>query len=191
MMHNQALAHEEKKILLQVAEQAIEQAFIAGKPILLDVSEYPLNLRAQRATFVTLKIDGLLRGCIGTLEAVRPLAMDVYYNAYAAAFTDPRFPPLERKELGQLNLSLSLLSTLEPMHCSSKEKLIDRLQPGIDGLLIEADHLHRSTFLPVVWEDLPDPEVFLRQLWRKAGLAPDYWSDSLCIYRYTTEIIDQ
>ena len=188
-MSQHSLSQDHKLTLLQIAENTIEQALSSGKAATLDVSGYPPPLRAPQATFVTLKINCLLRGCIGTLEAVRPLALDVCHNAYGAAFTDPRFSPLEREEFKQLSISLSLLSALQPMDCASEEDVIAQLRPGIDGLLLEADRMHRSTFLPAVWDDLPHPREYLRQLRRKAGLAPDYWSDSLRVYRYTTEII--
>ena len=137
---------------------------------------------------MTLKYAGSLRGCIGTLQAIRPLVADVNENAYAAAFRDPRFTPLSHRELSELHISISILSSPEPIRFFSEQDLIGQLRVGIDGLILEEEH-HRGTFLPAVWETLPDPRAFLAQLKIKAGLHPGYWSSTLRIYRYQTEVI--
>lgn len=138
------------------------------------------------ATFVTLKIDGELRGCIGTLEAYRPLGEDIRGNALAAAFRDPRFPRLEAAELARVRLHVSLLSALEPLACSGEADLLGRLRPGVDGLVLEHED-HRGTFLPAVWRQLPGPRQFLRQLKRKAGLPPEFWAPGVRVSRYTVD----
>ena len=136
------------------------------------------------ATFVTLTRADELRGCIGSLEAKRPLRTDVRENAVAAAFRDPRFKPMTPQEWTDVAVEVSLLSPLEPLHSESEEQLLDVLRPGIDGLVLEYGH-HRSTFLPQVWEQLPTPRAFLTSLRRKAGLPPDFWEPGLKLSRYT------
>jgi AmmeMemoRadiSam system protein A len=145
-------------------------------------------LTERRATFVTLQKHQQLRGCIGMLEAVRPLVEDIVENAFAAAFKDRRFLPLEVDEWDELDIHLSLLTPAEPIIFHSEQDLLNQLQPRIDGLILEAGY-HRGTFLPSVWEQLPEPAAFLRHLKQKAGLASDYWSDNIKVYRYQTEII--
>ncbi len=171
---------EQKTLLLRIARSAIERTEIpeASDP----------ELAKERATFVTLEIGGQLRGCIGMLEACRPLAEDVAENAFSAAFHDPRFPPVSPAELDALEISISVLSPPEEMVFSSEEDLLEQIRPGIDGLILQ-DGLHTGTFLPSVWEQLPEPEVFFRQLKLKAGLAPRYWSSTLRVFRYTAEYI--
>lgn len=143
-------------------------------------------LQDEGACFVTLHRRGELRGCIGTLSAHRPLLVDVQSNARAAAFGDPRFPPLEELELDDLLVEVSLLSTLESVDFESEQDLIRQLRPGVDGLLLESG-FHRGTFLPAVWRSLPEPRLFLRNLKAKAGLAEDFWSSDLEVQRYTTQ----
>lgn len=175
--------HEEK--LLALAEASIRHGIDYGRPLPLTLSDYPPPLREPGACFVTLNRNGQLRGCIGSLSPHRPLAEDVAENAYAAAFSDPRFPSLREEELAGLAIHLSILSPAEPMEFASEEDLLGQLRPGVDGLILE-EGLRRGTFLPSVWEQLPNPALFLRHLKQKAGLPPDYWSDSLQVSRYTT-----
>jgi len=174
--------------LLDLAKNSIQHGLQTGRPIKINLNDYPAELTEPRATFVTLEINHQLRGCIGMLEAVRPLAEDIAENAYSAAFKDPRFPPLEAYELDKLEMHLSILTPAEQVFFSSEQDLLSQLQPGIDGLILEEGH-RRGTFLPSVWESLPKPEQFLRHLKQKAGLPPDYWSDNIRIYRYHTEVI--
>jgi AmmeMemoRadiSam system protein A len=141
-------------------------------------------LRAPGATFVTLMREGKLRGCIGTLEARRPLAEDVAENAVSAAFSDPRFTPLTRDELGDTEIEVSLLSAAEPLPVDDEAAVLAQLRPGIDGVIFEYGR-HRSTFLPQVWEQLAEPAEFMAQLKYKAGLPPDFWSDDVKLARYT------
>jgi AmmeMemoRadiSam system protein A len=142
-------------------------------------------LQKKGACFVTLNRRGYLRGCIGSITAYRPLAEDVVANARAAAFGDPRFPPLEARELVGLSLEVSLLSDLELMVFDSEADLLQQIRPGEDGLLLEYGS-HRGTFLPTVWGSLPDRQLFLNKLKAKAGLSEDIWSPEILVQRYTT-----
>jgi AmmeMemoRadiSam system protein A len=137
---------------------------------------------------VTLHLGKQLRGCIGSLQGYQPLIVDVAMNAFNAAFRDPRFLPMTESELPKISLDISVLSKSQPMHFSSEADLLSQLRPGIDGLII-SDHGHRGTFLPSVWEQLPDPATFLSHLKTKAGLPTNYWSNTLTVQRYTTELI--
>jgi AmmeMemoRadiSam system protein A len=177
----------ERALLAGIARRSLEDAF-AGRATELDVDALPEGLRRPGACFVTLERGGELRGCIGSIEARRPLADDVVENARAAAFEDYRFAPLERRELATLDIHLSVLGESEPFPVADEADLLARLVPGEDGLILE-EGFHRATFLPQVWESLPDPRDFVRQLKRKAGLAPDHWSRSLSFRRYRVESI--
>ncbi|MEA3292502.1 MAG: AmmeMemoRadiSam system protein A, partial [Pseudomonadota bacterium] len=146
--------------LLQIARAAIEEGLATGREMRVNLAGRAPELRQSAATFVTLKKNRRLRGCIGTLEAHRPLAQDVASNAYAAAFRDPRFSPLAPGELDQLAVSISLLSAPEPLPVESEQELLEKLQPGRDGLVLQ-DGAHRATFLPAVWEELAKPVLFL------------------------------
>lgn len=183
-----SLNKEHQQRLLELAKRSIEQGLKTGKALNIDLTDYPPELVVPRATFVTLNKNHALRGCIGVLEAIRPLAEDIAENAFSAAFNDPRFPPLSIDELKDLDIHLSILTPAEPMLFSSEQDLLLQLQPGIDGLILQ-DGYRRGTFLPSVWEALPKPEQFLRHLKQKAGLAPDYWSDRINVSRYRTEMI--
>ncbi len=174
--------------LLDLAKSSIQHGLQTGHPLKINLDDYPEELTEPRATFVTLQINHQLRGCIGMLEAVRPLAEDIAENAFSAAFKDPRFPPLEPRELDDLEIHLSILTPAEPVVFDSEQDLLVQLQAGIDGLILQEGH-RRGTFLPSVWESLPEPEQFLRHLKQKAGLPPDYWSPTIRIYRYRAEII--
>jgi len=135
------------------------------------------------ATFVTLTRNGELRGCIGSLEAHRPLDADVRANAVAAAFSDPRFPPLTLAELPRTRVEVSLLTTPVPMTFSSEADALRQLRPNVDGIVLIAGQ-RRGTFLPQVWEQLPEPRVFMARLKEKAGLAVDWWSPEVQLQRY-------
>lgn len=144
----------------------------------------PAWLAEPGATFVTLTRNGELRGCIGTLEARRPLGVDVRENAVAAAFHDPRFMPLTLAEFDEVRVEVSLLSPSEPLVVANEADALARLRPGVDGVIFEYGH-HRSTFLPQVWEQLPEPAEFLAHLKLKAGLDADFWADGVRLSRYT------
>jgi len=176
----------EQKLLLSVAANSIKYGLLerVALPVHKDNFDDP-KLKVDRATFVTLEINNQLRGCIGSLVAMHPLINDVAHNAFAAAFQDPRFPSLNEKEFEQLDIHISILSESEPMSFSSEEDLLSQIRPGIDGLIL-SDNFQRGTFLPSVWESLPNTNDFLRHLKTKAGLAENYWSDTLKVERYTT-----
>ncbi len=182
----QMLNPRQRQTLLTMARRAIAHGIYQGQPLWVDPADYEAELSAKRATFVTIQENGDLRGCIGHLEAMQPLVRDVAENAFAAAFRDPRFPPLSARELGLLHIEISVLTPPVPLVFSSEEELLTLIKPGHDGLILEAGHA-RGTFLPAVWESLPNPVDFLRQLKRKAGLPPDYWSDRVRLRRYQTE----
>jgi AmmeMemoRadiSam system protein A len=183
-----SLNKEHQQRLLDLAKSSIQHGLQTGRPLKINLADFPSELTEHRATFVTLQKHHQLRGCIGMLEAVRPLAEDIAENAFLAAFKDPRFPPLADDEFGELAIHLSILTPAEPVSFTSEQNLITQLQPGIDGLILEEGR-RRGTFLPSVWEQLPEPEEFLRHLKQKAGLAADYWSENIRIYRYRTEMI--
>lgn len=172
--------------LLRVARESIVHGLRCGRPLDIDADSSAPALYLPRASFVTLELDGELRGCIGTLEAHRPLLEDVAVNAFNAAFRDPRFPPVRADEVPRLDIHISVLSPPTSMAFNDEADLLAQLHPGADGLVLSAPG-HRATFLPSVWESLPRPEEFLRQLKRKAGLPADYWSPHIEVERYTTE----
>jgi len=174
--------------LLDVARASIQHGLQAGCALKINLADYPKVLLECRASFVTLELHQQLRGCIGRLEATRPLIEDVAQNAFLAAFQDARFPPVTIDELTELEIHISLLSERVPVIFCSEQDLISQLRPKIDGLILEEGQL-RATFLPSVWEQLPEPKQFLRHLKQKAGLAVGYWSDTIKVYRYQTESI--
>jgi hypothetical protein len=165
--------------LLTIARNAVEKAFNMETRT---VSPHP-DLSRPAATFVTLTQGGELRGCIGSLEALRPLAADVAENAVAAAFRDPRFAPLTRDELVRTRIEVSLLEPPEPLSFTDEADARSQLRPGLDGLILTHGK-RRATFLPQVWETLPDPERFLAQLKLKAGLSAHYWDEEIALARY-------
>ncbi|MGB0713782.1 MAG: AmmeMemoRadiSam system protein A [Gammaproteobacteria bacterium] len=181
-----ALDQSLRELLLDVAEQCIRHRLKSGAECAVDVTNFPEELRRERATFVTLNIHGRLRGCIGSLQAVRPWVADVAANAQSAAFRDPRFPPLAVDEFAALETHISTLSVPEPMDVRSERDLLERLRPGVDGLII-SDGARRATFLPSVWEQIPERQAFLDHLRAKAGMAPGHWSSALRVERYTSE----
>jgi AmmeMemoRadiSam system protein A len=140
-------------------------------------------LAQPAATFVTLRQSGELRGCIGTLKPLRPLGVDVRENALAAAFRDPRFPPLSVREYESTSVEVSLLSADERIDAATEADLIAQLRPGIDGLILQYG-MQRATFLPQVWETLPEARAFVAALKRKAGLPVDFWSPRMTVSRY-------
>lgn len=180
------LASAERRTLIDVARRSIEQGLETGQPLVIVPSEYHRDLKAVRASFVTLQIRGKLRGCIGHLEAVQPLVVDVAENAFAAAFRDPRFSPLTQVEWPNVALHLSLLTRPVPLQFVDEADLLRQLRPGEDGLVLQ-DGPNRGTFLPSVWESLPEPATFLAHLKQKAGLAANHWSDRIEVLRYRTE----
>ena len=177
-----------RKILLQIAKDTIKYFLTEHKLPSFNLNDFPEQLRQTRACFVTLHLHGQLRGCIGSLTAHQALIIDVCQNAYNAAFQDPRFKLVTLEEFDQLTLDISILSVPQKMYFSSEAELIKQLRPGIDGLIL-SDIGHRGTFLPSVWEQLPDPAEFLAHLKAKAGLPTNYWSSTLVVEHYTAELI--
>jgi AmmeMemoRadiSam system protein A len=177
--------------LLSLAEDSIRHGLEQGKPLVVEPADYPPELMEPRATFVTLTERGQLRGCIGSLEAARPLVADVAHNAYAAAFEDPRFPPVTRAEVERLDLKVEVLTPAEPVPFTDEADLIDRLHPGKDGLILIGPGGRRATFLPTVWETLPDPRQFLAHLKQKAGLPADFPAEQLSVQRYRSELLSR
>ncbi len=184
-MSSSELNENHRKELLDLARASITWGLNNSKSINVDCEDYDAELCQVRATFVTLKKKGELRGCIGTLNAYRSLAEDVAAHAYAAAFQDIRFTPVRESELEGLHISISILTPAVPMEFDAEEDLIAQLRPGIDGLILESGG-KRGTFLPSVWESVPQREDFFKHLKRKAGLPLDYWSDDLKVSRYET-----
>lgn len=185
MSSSEQYSSAEQGILLTLASAAIEHGLATQQKPRLALTAYSAKLKQVRASFVTLQLDDDLRGCIGSLEATRPLVDDINDNAYAAAFSDPRFSPLSREEFKRLHLSISILTPAQPMIFSSEQDLLAQIKPGIDGLILTEGY-KRATFLPSVWKSLTDEKDFLTHLKRKAGLPNNYWSESICIERYTT-----
>ncbi|MEQ8344124.1 MAG: AmmeMemoRadiSam system protein B [Sneathiellaceae bacterium] len=176
----------QRHAMIDLALRAIKSGLRSGKRPEVRTDTFSAALQTLRASFVTLKRDGRLRGCIGSLAAQRPLANDIAWNAWSAAFADPRFQKLTAQELPGMSLGISVLSPPHPLHVDSEADLKAKLRPGVDGLII-ADGDRRATFLPQVWDDLQDADTFLAHLKAKAGMAKDHWSDTMQVSRYTAE----
>jgi len=170
------------EILIAIAREGIadEHGFAPRTP-----REAPW-LAQPAATFVTLRLGGELRGCIGSIEALRPLGEDVYANARGAAYRDSRFAPVAARERDQLDVEVSVLSTPEPIAVVSESQALAELRPGVDGVIVHYENC-RATFLPQVWEGLPDPLDFLSELRLKARLPARFWHPRLRLSRYTVE----
>ena len=187
-MHCLKLTEADHESLLDLAVASIDAGLAGGSMESVPAVPPSPALQTYRSTFVTLRVRGQLRGCCGTLEAQRPLAADVWHNAWAAAFADPRFSPLSPPEWLATELGISVLSPLTPLPARTERELLACIEPGSDGLLLEFGSA-RATFLPAVWEELPDPAAFIGHLKRKAGLATDFWSPRLSFQRYTSQSI--
>jgi AmmeMemoRadiSam system protein A len=176
-MERDRLTQEEGAYLVRLARQTIQNALEApdSPKVDLTASPPPARLEGPGAAFVTLHtVDGALRGCIGSLTARRPLTEDVRANALAAAFEDPRFPPVTAEELSNIVIEVSVLTPPQRLTYASPTELIEQLQPEIDGVILEKGW-HRATFLPQVWEQVPRVEDFLTHLCYKAGLSGNAW----------------
>jgi AmmeMemoRadiSam system protein A len=180
------LGQPERAALLSFARVAIRDGLKTSAPP--ETPEVPRGngLAAPGASFVTLTRGGRLRGCRGTLEPIQALAADVAANAWFSAFEDPRFRPLGESELVDLAMEISVLSPLEALPPMTEDELLRTLRPGIDGLVLRDAGCH-ATFLPKVWESLAEPAEFVRELKRKAGLPPGWWSRTMRCHRYTTD----
>ena len=171
---NEKLTLDEQKMLLHVAREAIEHRVWGKKLPLIQKESITSNLQEQGASFITLTIRGQLRGCIGALEAHQPLIDDVREHAVAAAFEDPRFPPLGENELSRIQIEVSRLTRPVPLEYKDADDLLSKLRPYVDGVIIK-DGLRRATFLPQVWEKIPDPSEFMDHLCYKMGAAHHHW----------------
>lgn len=176
-------------LLLPLARRSIAEGLGRGSVAPVPaITPLPPGLLEPAATFVTLKRLGRLRGCRGLLEPVRPLAWDVWHNAWASAFDDPRFPPLSASELDDLEIGISILSALERIRADTEAALLESLEPGRHGLVLGLGP-RRATFLPQVWQSLPEAARFLGELKAKAGLPRDFWSPEMEAWRYTTRSV--
>ncbi len=174
------------KVLLSIARAAIAETLGLAHASIEQLAQDNPWLQDKAACFVTLTQNGQLRGCIGTLEAHRSLLEDIKHNANAAAFHDTRFSPLSSEELALIEIEVSLLSAMQPLNFSDEADALAQLRPGSDGILLEYGQ-HRSTFLPQVWQQLPDTKDFIEHLKNKAGLAADFWTDEIKLSRYTVD----
>jgi len=183
---NARLGDKVRKTLSDLVRQVIASALKTGSMPKLQPGKLPPELLAHRATFVTLTLDGRLRGCIGSTAPHRPLFEDVAVNGYKAAFGDPRFAKLTAEEATRVHVHVSILSTPRPIRAEDDTDLGRQLDPDRDGLIL-MDGDARALFLPQVWESLPKPADFIAQLKRKAGLSPDHWSPTLTWRRFGVE----
>ncbi|MBT1160884.1 AmmeMemoRadiSam system protein B [Bifidobacterium sp. SO1] len=177
-------------VLPRLARSSLEQYLglaNPGDPTPADIVAAHLQLNQPGASFVTLTKHGRLRGCIGTIEAYRPLGRDIAEHAIDAAVHDPRFRPVSADEYPDISVEVSVLSEPESMRVPSRAALEAMLKPGRDGLILDDGRGHRATFLPQVWAELPDSHEFVSHLLRKAGLPSSYdWHDgSMTCQRYT------
>ncbi len=185
------LTFQERETLLKLARETITRAARNQELPVVDLDAVSESLQHDGACFVTVTLGGELRGCIGSLEAQRPLVLDVRENAMGSACRDPRFPPVCPEELDNLHIEISVLSAPQPLSYDGPDDLIAKLRPGVDGVVVERDW-HRATFLPQVWEKLPDPLQFIERLCYKAGLSPDaYRRPDLDVYTYQVEEFEE
>jgi len=174
MVPEQNLTDEEKKTLVRLAREALEAAVRKQPAPQLDGQELTRVLQEPGASFVTLTIRGMLRGCVGTLEPYQSLAEDVCEHAVAAGLQDFRFPVVRPEELAQIEIEVSRLTKPQPLQYTTPDSLVEKLRPGVDGVVLR-DGLRRATFLPQVWEQLPNPVEFLEHLCTKMGADPKAW----------------
>jgi AmmeMemoRadiSam system protein A len=174
MVPEQHLSESERKFLLSLARQSIENCINGTSLPVLEIKSLSSILQEQGASFVTLTYRGYLRGCVGALEPYQSLAEDVREHAVAAAFQDYRFPPLQAKEMEGIEIEISYLSRPIPLKYDNPVDLPHLLKPNIDGVVLR-DGMRRATFLPQVWEKIPNPEEFLEELCMKMGAQPDLW----------------
>ena len=171
---NAQLSFEEQQTLLRFAREAMEHGVRGKKLPPLDETTLSKPLREQGTSFVTLTIHGQLRGCIGALEARQSLAIDVREHAIAAALEDPRFPPVREDELSRIQIEVSRLTRPETLEYKDAADLLSKLKPHVDGVILR-DGIRRATFLPQVWEKIPDPAEFMDNLCYKMGVSTNTW----------------
>jgi len=187
MMPDKHLSELDQSFLLSLARRAIEN-YLNNQPLpTLNLNELSSILRQEGASFVTLTYKGYLRGCVGALEPYQSLAEDVREHAIAAAFQDYRFPPVSSAEIKEIMIEISYLTRPVELNYNNPIELLEKLRPNIDGVVLR-DGMRRATFLPQVWEKIPDPEDFLEQLCMKMGAAPDLWKrKNLEVFTYQVE----
>jgi AmmeMemoRadiSam system protein A len=185
------LSENSRRLLLQIARQAIREATSAGKLSPLDLDNLPEELRSQGASFITITLHGQLRGCIGSLEARQPLALDVQEHAADAAMNDYRFAPLTEHEAESIHIEVSVLSTPMILPYTAPDELLARLRPEVDGVILSRG-LRRATFLPQVWKSVPDPAAFLGMLCEKMGAESTLWREQhLEVRTYQVECFEE
>ncbi len=172
------LSNEERMLRMRIARQAITEAVHNQPQTLLRMENLPAALRELGASFVTLTIKGRLRGCIGSLEAYQPLALDVQTRAAQAATEDYRFPPISVLELPSIHIEISRLTPPVPLPYSTPEELPHLLHPHEDGVILQSGR-HRATYLPQVWDQIPDPKDFLSELCQKMGARAELWQKTM------------
>ena len=191
MVGKDKLTEEEGRCLLSVARQTIHQRLFSSEHQDLADSQVSPKFSEKRGTFVTLTIDGGLRGCIGHIVPQESLLEGIRINAINAAFQDPRFRPLSRKEWERVKIEISILTAPKALTYSDAEDLLDKLRPGIHGVIIKKG-FHQATFLPQVWEQLPDKKEFLTHLCMKAGLEMDAWKkEKLEVSTYQVQAFEE
>ena len=168
------LSSKEQNLLLKISREALEIGVQGGRLEPINLKKLPNILQEEGVTFVTLTSGGGLRGCIGALEATRPLAEDVQHHTIAAALNDYRFSPVKPDEIAEIRIEISYLTTPTSLSYEDPGDLVDKLRPGVDGVVIR-DGMRRATFLPQVWEKIPDIETFLNMLCQKMGSKPELW----------------
>jgi len=188
--HSTEYSHDDRIALLEIAREAIATGCDGTRPAHdaphVTAALERAALAAPRNCFVTLKQNGGLRGCIGSLAPRRALVIDVAENAFNAAFQDPRFRPMSAPELATIDIHIAVLSPQTPIDFTNESGLLNALRPYVDGLTIE-DGPNRATFLPKVWEQLPEPGQFLAELKAKAGMPANHWSAGFHAWRYHSE----
>ena len=176
MTEKDKLSEEEGKSLLEAARKAIENQLYGRKKANDSDADFPAKFHERRGTFVTLTIHGNLRGCIGHIVPQESLIEGIRVNAINAAFRDPRFRPVSRKEWENVNIEVSILSEPKALSYTDSNDLLRKLRPGTDGLILKKGYC-QATFLPQVWEQLPEKQDFLSHLCLKAGLDGDAWKE--------------
>ncbi len=176
----------QRQRLTRLAVCSIEHGAKNNSALSSNLVDWPRALQEPGSSFVTLHLQGELRGCVGGLYATRPLVHDISHHAYCAAFKDPRFAPLLPADIPDLSVHISVLSEPQTVRFTCAQELINLLYPGRDGLIVREGE-KTATFLPEVWDTLPDPSDFLTQLKLKAGITSDWESRALTVERYTTE----
>jgi AmmeMemoRadiSam system protein A len=178
------LSDGEVALVLDIADNAIVEGLLGRPQSAPDVRLLPAALRVHTGVFVTLSVDGELNGCIGSIQGSEPLGLGAARHAWSAAFADPRLPVLQRADYERLMIEVSVLSPLVPMPAASRQQVLDGLRPGVDGLVVAAGG-RQAVFLPVVWDQLPDPDAFVDHLQAKAGMWPGSWSRGMRAWRFT------